>query len=97
MSLYIPHIDMPRNCQECFVCTRCDGVCDIADDEVEYSVLKRPDGCLLFEVQPHGRLIDEGDLFPHVHMISDMNDVVDVEDIIRAPTIIPADKEAGDG
>ena len=94
MSIYIPHIGMPRNCQECFICTRCNGICDIAD-EVEYSVLKRPDGCSLIEVPEHGRLVD-ADALPWISGENEKG--VPVFLLLKAtvdslPTIIPADKE----
>ena len=102
MSIYIPYICMPRNCQECFICTRCDGACDIAD-EVEYSVLKRPDGCPLIEVPPHGRLGDLDALDAKLlqdgfgRAITRRKSTLTYGDarqyVQNAETIIPADKE----
>lgn len=39
---------------------------------------------------PHGRCIDADALIKQARTQFDWNDVVDVEDIINAPTIIPA-------
>ena len=53
MGIYIPGIDMPDSCDNCFICNRCEGNCDISD--ADYLPNKRPDDCPLIELPPHGR------------------------------------------
>lgn len=56
MGIYIPGINMPDSCDNCLICNRCEGNCDISD--ADYLPNKRPDDCPLIELPPHGRLID---------------------------------------
>lgn len=44
-------------------------------------------------VPPHGDLIERDALIKQARTQFDWNDVVDVEDIANAPTIIPAEEE----
>ena len=68
-GIYIPGMEMPTSCRNCFVRLRAWGAfpaCDVAENyEVGrdlvldgYTYKKVPDGCPLIPVPDHGRLID---------------------------------------
>lgn len=48
--------------------------------------------CEAVPIPPHGDLIDRDALIKQARTQFDWNDVVDVEDIANAPTIIPAEE-----
>ena len=109
MGIYIPGIYMPDSCDNCLICNRCEGNCDISD--ADYLPNKRPDDCPLIELPPHGRLID-ADAFAAKYIAAlpgGIDDLIDksrapeflsqiqalLMDIAEAPTIIPADPKEG--
>ena len=83
MSLYIPGLNLPPNCNYCLCRSDTSRYCNAAH---EYTPMSgKPDWCPLIEVQPHGRLVD-ADAF-----IDDCPELMAYEMLM--PTIIPADKE----
>ena len=52
MSILIKGMDVPHDCLDCYVAQFCK---EYQDEEN-----KRPYGCPLVEIPPHGRLIDAG-------------------------------------
>ena len=60
MGVYIKGIEMPRNCEECFLVGSCIGKhWEITKDDMGYKGEYVKDNCSLIEVpEPHGRLID---------------------------------------
>ena len=98
MGIYIPGIDMPDSCDNCFICNRCEGNCDISD--ADYLPNKRPDDCPLVELPPHGRLIDadaleflyeeSADGWRHTPVFMDFFKAC-AKGVREMPTIIPAE------
>lgn len=95
MGIYIPGIDMPDSCDNCFICNSCEGNCDISD--ADYLPNKRPDDCPLVELPPHGRLIDADAFLAQNAYFADrefVNPKYDdtLKDLVdAAQTIIPAE------
>ena len=89
-GIYIPGMEMPTRCCDCKLYVEDIYFCQLlkrdienpwADDGVELD-------CPLIPVPDHGRLIDAEELPWYLK---------DVTEIVDAPTIIPADKEAEHG
>lgn len=102
MRAYL-EIEMPTSCDECrimvFEDTNCVPElfcgCPIVFKAHPQGVGHRPDYCPLIEVPKHGDLIDrkallEGD---GRYLISLCKEGIDVEEILRAKTVIPASEE----
>ena len=98
MSVYIKGMEMPKSCAFCrikrrngkkMVCPLCDEEWDIHDS---MSADHKLENCPLVPVPKHGRLIDADAMMKQGVTQFDWNDVVDVEDIKAAPTIIPAEE-----
>ena len=88
MSIYIPGIAPPENCDKCTHPT-----CTLWQN-------REPDGrhedCPIIEIGSHGRLIDASKLpFAEARLDEYGDWWMDVDDIETAPTIIPADPEGG--
>ena len=93
MSVLIKGMEMPKNCRACRLkmnCDDCEGfecVCLPLHTQIGYldDLLtdKRRDDCPLVPVPPHGRLID-ADALPYLD--------IEWEDVVDAPTIIPAEE-----
>lgn len=89
MGVYIKGIMMPESCVECDLSelaylVRC-----------KYCTGMESDGCPLVKVpEPHGRLIDAGELVKHCREEDEMfgDWVVDVRRIHNAPTVIEAEE-----
>jgi len=111
MSVYIPGMEMPKNCIECKLMRRCgkhelDYVCMPARVYVEdltNAYKPRPDYCPLIELPPHGRLIDADALMEKDRQIYRADGAaigakryIEFDEIADAPTIIPIDKESGE-
>lgn len=64
MGVYIKGMEMPESCYNCEFTNDCFYLCKAAhpykplENDCEE---RRPDWCPLVEVQPHGRLVIEGD------------------------------------
>ena len=84
MSILIKGMEMPKNCDVCFMRDAC-----------EYSMPlgKRLTDCPLVEVPKHGRLIDADSLVKSMRDFSYMwGERMNDEWIGEAPTIIPAEE-----
>ena len=101
MGLHIKGMEMPKNCDRCFIKP---GYCPairkrIKSDTPGYTWIPanyRHEDCPLIEVlEPHGDLIDRKALMEGEgrYFISICKEGIDVEEILRAKTIIPASKE----
>lgn len=104
MAILIENMEMPKNCDSCrimeFEDTNCINEfycgCPIVFQAHPQGVDHRPDYCPLIEVpEPHGDLIDRKALMEGEgrYFISICKEGIDVEEILRAKTIIPASKE----
>lgn len=101
MSILIKGVGIPSKCIECRLMRRCgkddlDYVCMPARVYVEdltNAYKPRPDYCPLVPVPEHGDLIDRDALMKGEgrYIISFGKEGIDVAEIYRAPTIIPAD------
>ena len=98
MSLYIPGMEMPTSCSKCPFCD------DDFDDNyfglccsltgTRFDGDERISDCPLIEVPPHGRLVDADALEKQAVFSFDTDeDIIFMDDLHDAPTIIPADKE----
>ena len=106
MSVYIKGMEMPKNCEECAIKSwdTEDYVCPFSG--VSTLCISRQADCPLIPVPDHGRLIDkdalEQDISESVVFSGRENnpEIYGANKIINrihhAPTIIPADKEAGE-
>ena len=101
MSVLIKGMEMPENCKKCrcswydFTRLYCEADGKLWWLEVtEYADGRHPN-CPLIEVPPHGRLIDEDALKSKINYTDDFYETpfVDWDDILEAPTVIPADKD----
>lgn len=99
MSVLIEGMDMPTSCYVCpfcdYVSARCDAVKgNPYTQESRYE--KRDDFCPLVPVPPHGDLIDRKALLEGEgrYFISLCKEGIDVEEILRAKTVIPASEVA---
>ena len=95
MGVYIPNMEMPRNCFQCsfndgIYCALIDNDTDafISEDPTKVST-KRLDNCPLIEIPtPHGRLIDRDDIYiGRWDIDSDL-----AEQIQNAPTILESEE-----
>ena len=88
-GVFIPGMEMPKNCCECPVnmelCKR--GYKYLLAHMELYD--RRADDCPLIAVPDHGRLID-ADALPR---FGGRGGLIHSKDVDNAPTIIPADKE----
>lgn len=103
MSVLIRGMEMPTSCIACHLnfgekrpeyglticCPYSDGVISWRDKAFDNGRLA---SCGIVPVPPHGDLIDRDVLIKKARTQFDWNDVVDVEDIANAPTIIPAEE-----
>lgn len=95
MGLYIKGMEMPKSCLSCPL-QGGTADCRLTQKTYNWGLSERPSDCPLFPVPPHGRL---GDLDVLVEKAWDADtrcsyvQVVDVGDILDAPTIIPAEEE----
>jgi len=108
MSILI-NMEMPESCEQCPVCHEYQTLwfvacgCKITMKTREVYCDTRPDCCPLVDVpDKHGRLIDADALFEKAYkaygMDADETETNFFLDIINnAPTVIPADKEVGNG
>lgn len=93
-------MEMPKNCDFCRIMmledTNCLPElfcgCPIVFKAHPQGVGHRPDYCPLIEVPKHGRLIDADALVTASHYDDHDVCVVDLDDIISASTIIPAEE-----
>ena len=91
MGVYIPNMEMPKNCTFCEMWHNidCHPYQGISPPK------SRPDHCPLISVPPHGRLIDAKEQIMRIMQsgdydtYDDYNRTFDMLD--NAPTIIPAD------
>ena len=101
-GLYLPGMNMPKSCHECFCMEEEDLFCRITERAVGgepdlYPWNPRPDNCPLIPVPEHGDLIDKKDVVPKDgYIIADGIACIPIKDIVNAPTIIPASEE-GEG
>lgn len=93
-GIYIPSMEMPKNCEECAIKTwdTEDYVCPFSG--VSTLCISRQSDCPLIAVPDHGRLID-ADALKKEWRNGFHRKIVDalMED---APTIIPADKDGAE-
>lgn len=99
MTILIKGMEMPKSCWHCEFCR--DGLdeyaqhydyCVALDMNILISQTERHENCPLIEVPPHGRLIDADALATVSHCDDHDVCVIDLDDIINAPTIIPAEE-----
>ena len=111
MSVLIKGMKMPQNCMLCPFCVEeadpANGeMCMVTGTLMPPCTRERLDNCPLVPVPEHGRLIDadklindgeyhEVPIFDTDGSWDDNIKCIEVDDIVNAPTIIPADK--GDG
>lgn len=87
MSVLIKGMEMPHNCDECWI------PCAVEFQDRNY--LSRPKCCPCFEVKiPHGRLID-ADALNYSNTDYCGNHFVYMVDIEDSPAIIESEKEDG--
>jgi len=87
----IPYV--PKNCLVCpFLYLGSGGLCYFT--ECRCLKTKRPNGCPLVEVKPHGRLIDADALLDKAYLVQGvdgrMRTIVELSDIEEAPTVLEA-------
>ena len=100
MSILIKGMDMPTSCYKCQIRQRdgMDIVCPVAHERFSVTDVNilgyRLDNCPLVPVPPHGDLIDRDSLMKGEgrYIISFGKEGIDVVEINRAPTIIPAEE-----
>ena len=90
MSMLIKGMDMPEHCYECLL--RQGNCCLLLYEAVPPTVpLKRLADCPLVEIPtPHGRIIDEDEIFKRPHC-GECNDAT-LDAINNAPTILEAEE-----
>lgn len=99
MSVVIKDMDKPESCESCeFV----EGAYYFDEGKkfrgyCHRTGLEIPCECPIIPMLPHGDLIDRDKLIKQARTQFDWNDVVDVEDIINAPTVIPAEESENKG
>lgn len=98
-DILIKDMEMPKNCESC-PCKTADVFGGLGCQATGYIPLRkanqdRPDNCPLVFVPPHGDLIDRDALMKGEgrYIISFGKEGIDVAEINRAPTIIPADDQ----
>ena len=103
MGIYIPNMEMPKSCKECYdkgICYHIHHIaycplCGEIENPASYVLasIKRPD-CPLVPVPPHGRLIDAdeaiGHLFNGEQCLYSWDEIEEAVD--ATPTIIPAEE-----
>lgn len=101
MSVLVKGMEMPKKCGSC-PCFHAEHpmYCQAVKADKTKRIaapygLPRPDWCPLIEVPPHGRLIDEDALISKINYTDNFYETpfVDWDDILEAPTVIPADKD----
>ncbi len=87
MGVYIPNMEKPKDCSECILADKhLNGLY-----EAKYYCRLEADICPLIEIPtPHGRLIDEDEIFKRPHC-GECNDAT-LEAIEYAPTILEAEE-----
>ena len=97
-GIYIPSMVMPQYCGDCPMCDLNWELCRSTRKEIEN--VYADDGvavfCPLVPVPDHGRLIDADALIEQKEWAFDgvgQTEMVNVAEIVNAPTILPADKE----
>lgn len=100
MGIYLPNMEMPENCWDCKLFYDFILCLALQDQPKRYTDtgMGRPPECPLIEVpEPHGRLIDADDLLLDMTVASEDDDwqeyFVYADDIVNAPTTIPASEE----
>lgn len=97
MSVLIKGMEMPKRCEKCRCCKTYEkGIyCTLTITPILGNGNARLDNCPLIEVPPHGRLIDADALISKIQYTDDFYETpfVDWDDILDAPTVIPADKD----
>ena len=104
MSVLIKSTEFPKNCAECWALDEYGDypVCRITKEQRGYTFRtreQRMERCPLFEVPPHGRLIDADadQLKDEIWKLRAFKTRSDVQELIdSAPTVIPAE-EADNG
>lgn len=103
--ILIKDMEMPTRCFSCPMCDveNAEVNCAISHGSyIEYrevdpnvAIQERPSWCPIVELPPHGRLIDEDALISKINYTDDFYETpfVDWDDILEAPTVIPADKD----
>lgn len=87
MGVYLPNMEMPKNC----------GTCPLRRGDCLQRIYmeKRPDNCPLVPAPPHGDLIDYDFCMKNYELLHDDDGnpvyAVRMRDINIAPTIIPAE------
>lgn len=101
MGVYIRDMEMPTRCGRCDMCVpEADGnidwhnMCCITGADI-VDVGEKMVDCPLVPVPPHGDLIDRQVLLEGEgrYCISLCKEGIDVEEILRAKTVIPAEEE----
>ena len=96
MSILIRGMEMPKSCDDCRLNNgiSCYAVLEYTEDGVVGRTDDRPDWCPLVPVPPHGDLIARDALMKGEgrYIISFGKEGIDVAEINRAPTIIPAEE-----
>lgn len=91
MSILI-NMEMPKHCGDCRFSV--DGWCYVIPEthrQPKLDYIARPDWCPIVEIPPHGRLIDADALCKYCD--NQIDHSVTLNDIMRMPTVIPADKD----
>ena len=93
MSILIKGMEMPTRCEKCRCCKPYENgiYCTLTVTPILGNGNARLDNCPLIELQPHGRLIDADALCEYCYNQIDRS--VTPNDIMRMPTVIPADKD----
>ena len=96
-GIYIPGMEMPKNCRFCKLAQTDDGyVCSITGDAYSWGLDGPPSDCPLVPVPPHGDLIDYDFCIENYVLLHDDDGnpvyAVRMRDINNAPTIIPAEE-----
>lgn len=106
MGIYLPNMEMPKNCEACELAKHFDGY---QENDCPFNAFSYYD-CPLIPVPPHGRLGDldelvrkiEHDRYNHTHTdgLAARHHIAEyghfLKEIADIPTIIPAYKENAD-
>ena len=97
MSVYIPNMEMPKNCYQCPSCDKENGKCQVLNDFIFYD---RPSWCPLVPLPEwHGRLIDAEAFVDYMQNRYDNNEITNGDwidfrlSLKDQPTIVPAKGE----
>lgn len=101
MGIYLPNMDMPKNCGRC----RFAGVCGVHtaeewpdlesilfNDVIGIDGVRDPE-CPLVSVPPHGNLIEKNDIFRLISASPEIDKLLTVQfmkALYELPTVIPA-------